>query len=153
MRFRRDPEAVRADYQCPVLIWEIPSTAEGEHWETTQGQALRHPTPGDPRIFRVVKGDKAQNAFSLGITLGRVANNDLVLEADSVSRFHAFLRQGDRGQGWFVTDADSKNGTWVGDTRLQPSERCEIKDGTKLRFGDAELTFMLPASFMRLVNQ
>ncbi len=78
VRFRKDP-SVRAAFDCPVLVWEAPASTGGEHWERTRGHNLSTPLAGDPRIFRVEKGAKANNAFACGITLGRVDTNDLVL--------------------------------------------------------------------------
>ncbi len=153
IRFRRDEARVWAEYQCPVLIWEALGTADAEHWETTSGQTPRTPVVGDPRIFKLVKSDNSKNAFSLGITVGRVENNDLVLEDDSVSRFHAFFRSDDRGPGWFLTDAESKNGTWVNEVKLQPSERTLLNDGDKVRFGDAQLKFLVADSFRNFIEK
>ncbi len=151
VRFRRDP-GTRIAFDCPVLIWEAPAAAGGEHWERTRGHNMATPLAGDPRVFRVEKGAKANNAFAFGITLGRVDTNDLVLEDDSVSRFHAFLRHDDRTQTWMLTDAESKNGTWLDGKKVEPNQGVPIKDESLLKFGDAVLKFLLPASFKKLIE-
>lgn len=63
--------------------------------------------------------------------LGRVADADLVIDRESVSRRHARLT---KIQGsWVVTDLGSTNGTFVNDVRVD-SER--LRDGDQLRIGD-----------------
>ncbi len=152
VRFRRDPLS-RSTLKCPVLLWEASGQAtSAEHWETTRGPSANAPTVGDPRVLRVEKASKTQNAFAFGITLGRVDNNDLVLDDHSVSRFHAFLRYDDRAQTWFLTDAESKNGTWVDGNRLGPNQPTALRDEAVLKLGDAQLRFMLPASFFKMVD-
>src|SRR5262249_11392519 len=46
------------------------------------------------------------------ITLGRADDNDVVVPDVSISRFHAFVKQGASG-GWLMQDAGSTNGTTV----------------------------------------
>ncbi len=151
VRFRRDP-GTRVAFACPVLIWEAPATTGGEHWERTRGHNVATPLAGDPRVFRVEKGAKANNVFAFGITLGRVDTNDLVLEDDSVSRFHAFLKLDERTQTWLLTDAESKNGTWLDGKKVEPNQGVAVKDASLLKFGDATLKFLLPASFKKLID-
>lgn len=148
-RFRRDQTWA---FEGPVLVWQTPAPAGGEHWERTQGHTTAVPLNGDPRIFKVEKGMKVHNAFQFGITVGRIDTNDLVIENDSVSRFHAFLRHEERTHTWFVTDAESKNGTWVGGQRLEPNNAVALKDEVEVKFGDATLQFLLGATFRRLLE-
>jgi pSer/pThr/pTyr-binding forkhead associated (FHA) protein len=107
---------------------------------------------GDPRVFQVEKRAESGNAFPLGVTIGRVDSNDLVLADDSVSRFHAFLRFDERDRVWVLTDAESKNGTWVDELKVEPNQSAPLKDGSKLRFGDATLQFFLPPSFVKYLE-
>lgn len=149
IRFRRDPNG-RATQKCPVLVWAAPALSAGEHWEKTRGLSSQGPVAGDPRIFQVEKNPKASNTFPFGVTLGRVDSNDLVLDDTSVSRFHAYLQQ---LQGaWVVTDAESRNGTSVDGVKLTPNQTVPVHDGSMIRFGDAELKFMLPASFLAMLD-
>lgn len=151
VRLLRNPSE-RAALACPFLVWEAPASAEGEHWEKTRGPNRRAPAAGDPLVFPVEKRGADGNAFPVGITVGRVDNNDLVLEDDSVSRFHAFFRFDERDRTWLLTDAESRNGTWVDEQRLSPEQSAPVKDGSRLRFGDASLEFFLPPSFLRFLD-
>jgi pSer/pThr/pTyr-binding forkhead associated (FHA) protein len=58
-----------------------------------------------------------------------------------VSRRHnRLLRQGD---GWFVEDLDSANGTFVNGVRVAPQQRMVVKNGDVIRCGQIELKFGL----------
>ncbi len=53
-----------------------------------------------------------------GATLGRVANCDVMLDHDSVSRLHARIYQDPFGR-WIVKDLESRNGVFVEGQRIQ----------------------------------
>ncbi|MBI4511138.1 MAG: GGDEF domain-containing protein [Deltaproteobacteria bacterium] len=69
--------------------------------------------------------------------VGRLADLDIPLDADSVSRRHARICRCENG--WFVEDLSSTNGSFVNDQRVQ---KRELKDGDILRFGEAILKFL-----------
>jgi pSer/pThr/pTyr-binding forkhead associated (FHA) protein len=78
------------------------------------------------------------------VTLGRTANNDVVVPDLSVSRFHAFAKEIDGGR-ITLQDAGSTNGTTVNSNSV-PSQGngppVELKAGDNVRLGQVELTFM-----------
>jgi hypothetical protein len=82
---------------------------------------------------------KVQTHFPSMITLGRTQNNDVVVADTSISKFHAYFRI-DKG---FVevADAQSRNGTFLGERRLEPKQPAPLKMGQQVRF--ARLTFHL----------
>jgi pSer/pThr/pTyr-binding forkhead associated (FHA) protein len=147
--FRRSPQDFRFP-ECPTLVWVVAGHALGQHWEQTSTYSSAF-EPAEPRLFLVEKSQR-KNPFALGITVGRVDTNDLVVQDDSVSRFHAFFRLEATTQLWHVTDAESKNGTWVNEVKLAPNERVALADGTRIRFGHAEFLLLMPASFRKLVT-
>jgi DNA-binding winged helix-turn-helix (wHTH) protein len=63
--------------------------------------------------------------------IGRRADCSILIDAPSVSRVHARLEVSQRGQ--TIEDLRSKNGTFVGDRRIEAStelfDRCEIRIG------------------------
>lgn len=88
------------------------------------------------------------------IGVGRGENNDIIVEAASVSKFHAFVVQD--GAGFAVSDAGSKNGTFVNDARVggyRDAKPTRLVDGDKLRLGDVALTFMSVEAVWRLVQR
>jgi hypothetical protein len=101
-----------------------------------------------PTVYAI---SKVQSAFPSMITIGRTANNDVVIDDVQVSRFHAFFRL--NGALWELADAGSSNGTLVGRNRLQPKGAAvQVKPGDILRFGGLEFVFMTPsATWDRLV--
>ncbi len=63
--------------------------------------------------------------------IGRGADNHVVLDGDSVSRHHAHLEQ--RGEGWFVVDDGSTNGTYVNDEQL--ARQVLLANGDRVKLG------------------
>lgn len=72
------------------------------------------------------------------IRLGRDPGNDIVLSDPKISAFHAELRN-DGGQ-VAVIDLGSKNGTWVGNERV---DYRTLRSGDQIRLGDTVAVFSL----------
>ncbi len=70
--------------------------------------------------------------------VGRGSENQVVLDADSVSRRHAHFEQ--RGERWFVVDDQSTNGTYVND-ELIPSER-PLLNGDRVKIGSTIFKYL-----------
>lgn len=68
-----------------------------------------------------------------GLEVGRNPENDVVIEDDDVSRFHARILF-DNGSLW-VRDAGSRNGVFVNGKRV--SDHKALKVGDRVRFGSA----------------
>jgi len=75
--------------------------------------------------------------------IGRLADNDIVLDDDTVSRYHAVIV--DTGTSFVVTDLHSANGVDVADQRIAPS--ATLADGDRIRICDHEFTFEIGAGF------
>ena len=69
--------------------------------------------------------------------IGRLADNDIVLDDDSVSRHHAVIV--DTGNSFVITDLQSANGVDVADRRIRTSET--LADGDRIRICGHEFTF------------
>ncbi|MBI3724122.1 FHA domain-containing protein [bacterium] len=123
-------------------------------------------SPGD-LLLATRKGGRAQarrmvspiakrpgaNPFADLISVGRGANNDIVIVGLAMSKVHAyFVRTGDAG--WSIQDAGSMNGTAVRRERLAPKgPPTPVCDGDVVQFGDNVLAnFMTPESFARLLD-
>ncbi|MBL4847766.1 MAG: FHA domain-containing protein [Planctomycetes bacterium] len=85
------------------------------------------------------------NAFGMMITIGRAANNDLVIEHQKISKFHAYFREA--VSGWRICDANSRNGTTIGEVPVEPGqEGLPVKSGARIKLGKAvSLVFLEPA--------
>jgi len=86
-------------------------------------------------ILEVLRGPDldAQHQFGGTIVVGREAACDFRLTDPSVSGRHVKLDG--RGDGVWLTDLDSTNGTFVDDTRVG---KARLTSGSRLRLGDVE---------------
>lgn len=73
----------------------------------------------------------------LGHLEGKV---DLMLPSQAVSRIHARLRKS--GQEYYLSDMNSKNGTWVNQQELVGGQEVLLKEGDEIRFGDLSYHFI-----------
>ena len=97
---------------------------------------------GGKHIFPVLA--RPETPFAHMVSVGRAANNDIVLAYEGVSKLHAVFQK--RGKDWVLSDSDSATGTTVDGRRLPSGEKCPVADGTALEFGPVRLTFCLPAT-------
>jgi len=108
--------------------------------------------PTDPSDLLAVEVAKREiNAFGLGITVGRTRNNDVVINDERISRFHAFFQA--RDGAWVLSDAGSKNGTFVDANKLDPRKPCPLPDRAMVDFGGYRARFFLPGSFAEFLRK
>ena len=93
----------------------------------------------DLELYPLVK--KPGASFVDRITIGRTANNDVVIADTSISRLHAYIKR--VGTGWVIADAGSKNGSWLKGAVLEPRKEQPLPSRAVLRFGDVDVTFYL----------
>lgn len=79
--------------------------------------------------------------------LGRQSGNDIVIQANAVSRKHARLEK--RSDGWWYVDLDSKNGTYLNGERIH---QLRLQDGVELQLGQRQQTSVV-LSFHLSVEQ
>lgn len=73
-------------------------------------------------------------------TIGRADDNALVLNDKTVSRYHAEITCSHMQ--YFLTDQESRNGTFVNDSRLMPGSSYHLADGDRIQIADgASLVF------------
>lgn len=77
---------------------------------------------------------------SRAVTIGKGAENDIVLDDDSVSTRHAQLKY--ESGGWRIIDLDSTNGTYVEGIRLAPQVPTPLTYGASIRVGGVALQLM-----------
>ncbi len=88
------------------------------------------------------------------IGVGRGANNDIIVEDASISKFHAFIVQ--EATGFSLSDAGSRNGTFVNDERVgsyRDSRPVALHDGDRVRLGEVRLTYFAADSLWRLLQR
>ncbi|AKK01939.1 FHA domain-containing protein FhaB/FipA [Corynebacterium epidermidicanis] len=83
---------------------------------------------GAPRIIKIVDGPLTGSHMDIStlqeFTLGRSQDAEFVLGDDYASGRHARITR--RGNDWFVEDLDSRNGTYVNQTRIDQPERITL---------------------------
>jgi hypothetical protein len=105
---------------------------------TLEGNEGIAPIGGPPLVLAI---RKVQATFPAMITVGRTGNNDVVIRDVTVSRFHAFFHL---GPGTIeVSDAGSRNGTWVNKEKLEPKGKAQgVAIGASIRFGSVVFQFV-----------
>ena len=148
VKYLADEAAFRRTVTYPVLLWEHAPTKKEEPllFATNAGSKLTRPSPGRAMFFALAK--TVQNAFADEVTLGRTRNNDVSVEDNSVSRFHAYFAPDKKGTRWSLVDANSTAGTFLAGKRLKAKLPVMLEDQMKMKIGQVDLQFLLPDSFL-----
>lgn len=151
-RWKKDPRGTALQLTFPVLLLERLGDGAEASWERTGAFFVgKQPEAHDPPVFFVEKVPRTGNAFALGVTIGRVESNDIVIDDSSISRFHAWL-QLDPKKGWMLCDAESKNGTQLDGEPLTSGAKVPLRDGAVIGLGHAALRFLLPQTLVELLK-
>lgn len=96
------------------------------------------------------KFDTAKNT----ITIGRAATNDIVIYDNLVSKSHAYLYLHASGQGCYLVDCGSKNGTLLNGKVLKPFEKYKIVDCDEISLGPQTTTvYFSSMSFSNFISE
>jgi pSer/pThr/pTyr-binding forkhead associated (FHA) protein len=150
------PEEYRARLGAPVLVELALRADEDEDFltkpltrplmrETIEDQDAVSSMPrvsADAAVHFVRK--RPHGAFPDRIGIGR-AGTDIVLAYPLVSKYHAYFRF--ENGAWLLSDAGSRNGTFVGDARLGAGEAKALGDRVDVRLGPYGFRFYTPAAF------
>ncbi len=90
-------------------------------------------------VYPLIK--KPAAAFPEKITVGRTVHNDVVLANHSISRLHLYVTR--RDEQWWIADAGSKNGSWLGGEKLHPRREVLLTPTANVRIGELFMTFHL----------
>jgi hypothetical protein len=116
---------------------EDPSTVD------TELEGVRPPqenVTGRSAVLFLAKSER--NPFSDMVTVGRAANNDVVLQAPTVSKMHAYFRS--TSSGWSLADNRATNGTFVDEIRLAAGTSAPLSDGARVGFAEVRAKFFTP---------
>ena len=64
---------------------------------------------------------------------------DVVLDAPTVSRIHAKIQKS--GDYYYLSDLNSKNGTYINNSSVTIGEECLLHDGDEVKFADLTFRF------------
>lgn len=99
------------------------------------------------RVFSLMKGRYSPKG---PITIGRTAENDVVIPEYSVSRKHCFIAIVDGA--YRITDWGSANGTLVNEIDIGKMTPCQLYGGEIITLGRLMLLFLPPRHFVEHVR-
>jgi len=106
-------------------------------------EQVNEPPPGFELIIETPGHPPSTVALTQAvITIGRHADNDIVLPAEGVSRYHTRLQA--TALGWEVVDLGGVNGTFLNDRRIRPDDPTPLTPGSHLRIGPYEIILQGP---------
>jgi hypothetical protein len=85
------------------------------------------------------------------LLVGRLPDNELVIDDPSVSKHHAVLRWDSVARRCVVTDMGSRNGTTLNAEYVRDPNTL-VCDGAMLSFGDAEFCFLETESLLSMLR-
>ncbi|RMG15019.1 MAG: FHA domain-containing protein [Planctomycetota bacterium] len=106
------------------------------------------PDPLELPVYSVRKVE-GKNVFAMMITVGRAPNNDIQIDASSISKFHAYLEE--RDGAWSIRDANSSNGTFVNEVPVANDASTPLAEGDEVRFARAKCRFHTHEGFVELL--
>jgi len=96
------------------------------------------------------KRSTVKSAFQTRISVGRAANQDIVLRDASVSKSHAWFQVDEAGT-FHVADSGSTNGTQVNARALEPRATFAVEPGDVILFGSIETVLVDAESLWKVV--
>jgi pSer/pThr/pTyr-binding forkhead associated (FHA) protein len=139
----REPALWVADVNWTVTDVNVPTV------RTTESSGQRADT-GRQLVVPLIK--RTSNTFKDMIWVGRALSCDVLLPFESVSKIHAFIGRDAEGQ-FVLSDAGSRNGTWINGVKLDHAARLPIKDHDRLRFGGIEAVYLSPKALFEHLSQ
>lgn len=88
---------------------------------------IRRPNSAEVEVFSSEKDT---------VTIGRHSSNDIRIDDDAASRYHAEIER--IGQNYSVRDLDSRNGLYVNDA---PTLEYPLSEGDRIQIGDTVMVF------------
>jgi hypothetical protein len=136
------PQAfISTSYLAPVAPQTAPLTQSDETPtlpEIGGITAAEEENAPDPHLLLVSAGGQEPHVLRRRQTrIGRNLDNDIVVNNDRVSRYHAeIVRQ---GEDLLLVDKQSRNGVWLNGRKV--AEQAAITPGDRIRIGKQEFTF------------
>jgi DNA-binding SARP family transcriptional activator len=136
-----DPGPTIRSLHEQILRQEPLDTTQAAHTTATrriEDIGLQTGTLAGPSATAELRGDNGQSyRLQSSNRIGRRSDNDIVLDDDDVSRYHAVVI--DTGSGFVISDLRSTNGVIVAGRRIRGS--ATLAHGDRIRIGSHEFTF------------
>jgi pSer/pThr/pTyr-binding forkhead associated (FHA) protein len=135
-----------------------PERLDAEQWNLPTKRVMRtmvEPPRSSPESHRpgtrfYVYPVRRRRGGAGTVTVGRTPNNDVCIGDVSLSKSHAAFEPVDGG--FELVDRGSRNGTFIGDHRLEPETRQPLEFGKTIQFGNVRVTYMPAAQFVELIR-
>ena len=139
--FKRKPKEVKT--KIPEFLEDLEEKEwDQEVWEQKdQGEEtvlLWDDTQSGFPVLVSMAPDKRENIVldKDSMVIGKAAGQaDIVIDLSVISRAHARIEK--REKDYYVTDLDSRNGTFLDGQRLEPGEAYKLSDGMNIAFSTA----------------
>lgn len=107
----------------------------------------------DPEAVVIPICKSSRNAFTHMITLGRAANNDIILADSTLSKLHGwFLVPKNGEETWCYIDNTSTNGTKINKHKILAQRPMHLKYGDELVTGNIQMLFLSKENILDLVD-
>lgn len=139
-----------------IRIGNLEKGALGGKWQRTQVfspsevQALVEGASLDQSIFLLRKSVEGNISELKRFSIGRTQENDLLMMDFAISRAHALVEL--RGDGYFLKDLGSSNGTYV-NGELIDDRGTRLADGDSIRFARYEFQFLSAGALYDLLKR
>ncbi len=108
-------------------------------------ETIYNSSPVGKRLESVKRNEKCCIVFKgrkvpliTKITLGRDKDNDLVLDSQLVSRYHAYIQK-IRNE-YFIRDLHSANGTFINNERIESDKYYKINQRDSIKIANVEVS-------------
>jgi hypothetical protein len=111
--------------------------------------------PADVLEARVIEiKERKERTSPPNVTIGRAAQNDIILYNKMVSKAHAYLEISETGEGSCLVDVGSKNGTFLNGSEILANQSYQLNDGDEISFGpETTVVYFSSKTFHEFLNQ
>jgi hypothetical protein len=102
--------------------------------------------------FIIIGSNSLKHGLDKPVHIGRSRQCDVRVVNDSVSKTHASIVFERSSGGYFITDENSRNGTFVNSEPLAPGVKTPLWSGAYVSFGDAVFVFIDPPTLRKLAR-
>lgn len=139
--------AILSISDAPTQVLPTPSRHTLSPMEPEDTPQRLEPSGSAPAGYRLVIETPGYETTEVAlaqaqITLGRDSDNDIVLPAEGVSRYHARLQA--TTTGWSIVDLGGVNGTRINGERIQVGRTVAIYPDDTIQVGPYQLTLVPP---------
>jgi hypothetical protein len=135
-----------------VMFQFLTDVVEDEHVLEQLRQGTVRSAVLEARVIEITKRKDITEPDK--ITIGRSAENDIVIYNKMVSRNHAYLQLSSEDQACFLVDAGSSNGTFLNNTQITPHEKYQLTDADEISIGpETKVLFFASKAFHTFLSE